>query len=125
MRFMLDANTCIHLLADAFPTLTARFLAQESGTVCVSSVAFAEIAMGSQNGKPPPMDVLDAFVDEVPLVPFDAKAARAYAGLPFKRANFDRLIAAHALSLGLTVITRNGKDFSDVAGLVVENWAVE
>ena len=125
MRFMLDANTCIHLLADAFPALTAQFLAQESGTVCVSSVAFAEIALGSQNGKPPPMDVLDAFVAEVPLVPFDAKAARAFAGLPFNRGNFDRLIAAHALSLGLTVITRNSKDFSDVPALKVENWAAE
>ena len=91
MKFMLDANTCIHLLANAFPKLTERFLAQESGTVCISSIAFAEVALGSQNGKPPPLDILDAFVDEVPLVPFDAGAARAYAGLRFKRGNFDRL----------------------------------
>ena len=125
MKFMLDANTCIYLLADAFPTLTDRFLAQESGTVCISSIAFAEVALGSHTGKSPPMAILDAFVDEVPLVPFDANAARAYAGLPFKRANFDRLIAAHALSLGLTVITRNTKDFADVPGLAVENWAAE
>lgn len=125
MRFMLDANTCIYLLTDAIPALTARFLAQEAASVVFSSIAFAEVAMGSHNGKPPPMDILDAFVAEVPLVPFDANAARAYAGLPFKRGNFDRLIAAHALSLGLTFITRNTKDFDDVAGLMVENWAVE
>ena len=125
MKFMLDANTCIHLLADAFPALSARFLAQEEGSVGMSSIAFAEVALGSQNGKPPPMDVLDAFIDEVPLVPFDANAARAYAGLPFKRGNFDRLIAAHALSLGLTVITRNTKNFADVPGLAVENWVAE
>ena len=125
MKFMLDANTCIYLLANAFPKLTGRFLAQESGTVCISSIAFAEVALGSQNGQPPPLDILDAFVDEVPLVPFDAGAARAYAALPFKRGNFDRLIAAHALSLGLTVITRNTTNFADVKGLAVENWATD
>lgn len=123
MRFMLDANTCVYLLTGAFPALTERFLALEAGSVGISSIVFAEVAMGSHNGKHPPMAILDAFLDEVPLVPFDADAARAYAGLPFKRANFDRLIAAHALSLGLTVITRNTKDFADVPGLKVENWA--
>lgn len=121
---MLDANTVIYLLADAFPALTDRFLAQERGSVCISSIAFAEVALGSHTGKSPPMAILNALVDEVPLVPFDAGATRAYAGLPFKRANFDRLIAAHALSLGLTVITRNTKDFADVPGLTVENWTV-
>ena len=122
MRFMLDANICVYLLTGTFPALTERFLAQEAGSVGISSIAFAEVAMGSHNGKHPPMAILDAFLDDVPLVPFDADAARAYAGLPFKRANFDRLIAAHALSLGLTVITRNTKDFADVPGMKVEDW---
>ncbi|MFZ1368469.1 MAG: VapC toxin family PIN domain ribonuclease, partial [Sphingorhabdus sp.] len=43
---------------------------------------------------------------------------------PFKRGNFDRLIAAHALSLGLTIISQNTRDFADVPGLKVENWTV-
>jgi tRNA(fMet)-specific endonuclease VapC len=124
MKFMLDANSCIYLLADAFPSLTARFLAQEAGSVCVSSIVFAEVALGSHNGKAPPLSVLEAFVAEVPLMPFDADAARSFAKLPFKRGSFDRLIAAHALSLGLTVISRNEEDFADVPGLRVENWAV-
>jgi tRNA(fMet)-specific endonuclease VapC len=42
--------------------------------------------------------------------------------LPFRRASYDRLIAAHALSLDLTLITNNEGDFADVPGLRVENW---
>ena len=80
------------------------------------------MAYGTYVGKPPPPEVLDAFIDMIPLVPFDEAAARAYAGLPFKQARFDRLLAAHALSIGVTVITANLADFKDVPGLVVEDW---
>jgi tRNA(fMet)-specific endonuclease VapC len=68
--------------------------------------------------------VLERFISEVKLVDFDAGAARAYAALPFKRANFDRLLAAHALSLDALVVTNNPKHFADVLGLKVENWTV-
>jgi tRNA(fMet)-specific endonuclease VapC len=59
-----------------------------------------------------------------PLSPSPKAAARAYASIPFKRGTFDRLIAAQALSLDLTVISSNSKDFADVPGLKVENWTV-
>jgi tRNA(fMet)-specific endonuclease VapC len=59
----------------------------------------------------------------VPVLPFDDAAAKAYAKLPFKRARFDRLIAAHAVSIGAVVVTNNPGDFADVPELKVENWA--
>ena len=96
----------------------------QEGSIVISTIAFAEVAMGSANGKPPPMALLDAFLSEVPLVPFDEAAARAYARLPFKRARLDRLIAAHALSLDLTVITADEGGFADIPGLRVENWTL-
>ncbi|MCY1184191.1 tRNA(fMet)-specific endonuclease VapC [compost metagenome] len=68
--------------------------------------------------------MLDAFVRVIPIIPFDDGAAREYARLPFKRARFDRLLAAHALSLGATIVTNNEADFADVPGLRVENWSV-
>jgi len=77
------------------------------------------------NAKPPPFEQLRAFVEEVPVLDFDYKAALAYAALPFKRASFDRLIAAHALSHGLTVVTDNVKHFVDMPGLGVENWMAD
>ncbi|GAA0638680.1 hypothetical protein GCM10009424_11590 [Sphingomonas ursincola] len=73
-------------------------------------------------GKPPTPQALAAFVAAVPIQPFDEAAARAYAQLPFKRARFDRLLAAHALSIGATVVTNNEGDFADIPGLKVENW---
>ena len=68
--------------------------------------------------------VVEQFVKVVPVLPFDEAASLAYASLPFRRARFDRLIAAHALSLGAIIVSNNGADFADVPGLVLENWTV-
>jgi tRNA(fMet)-specific endonuclease VapC len=57
------------------------------------------------------------------VLDLDGKAALASAELPLKRESYDRLIAAHALSHGLTRVTDNGADFANIPGLVVENWA--
>lgn len=60
----------------------------------------------------------------VAVLPFDRLAAESYVKLPFKRGSYDRLIGAHALSLGLTLVTANERHFKDIPGLNVENWAV-
>ncbi len=106
------------------PVLRERMMACEPGEIAISAISYAEVAYGTYVGKPPSQDLLDAFIAVVPLVPFDQPAAKAYAQLPFKRARFDRLLAAHALSIGATVVTSNEADFADVAGLKVENWTV-
>ena len=124
MRYLFDTNSVIHLLVGEFPLLTQRVSETEAGDIGVSTVSFAEVSLGVYRGKPPAPSLLDAFASQVPLVPFDEAAARAYAALPFKRHNFDRLIAAQAVQRGLTVITRNTRDFADVPGLRVENWTV-
>ncbi|MGL5838120.1 MAG: type II toxin-antitoxin system VapC family toxin [Sphingorhabdus sp.] len=124
MRYLLDANSIISLLSGAYPNLTRRVADTEAGAIGVSIIAFAEVAHGSSQGKPPELDLLDAFIEEIPLVPFNEGAAREYAQLPFKRARFDRLLAAHALSIGATVVTNNEADFADVPGLKVENWMI-
>ena len=120
----LDTDICVYLFSGSKPKLNARVLAQDAGVLAVSAVTFAELALGSNIGKPPPMSVLERFVSEVRLIDFDGAAARAYATLPFKRGSFDRLLAAHALSLDALVVTNNPKHFDDVPGLKVENWTV-
>lgn len=124
MRYMLDANSIINLLSGEFPKLTDRVAATDAGDIGISSIAFAEVALGSENGKPPEPALLDSLIEEIPLLPFDEAAARAYSRMPFRRGNFDRLIAAHALSLGLAVVSRNVDDFAKVPGLKIENWTV-
>ena len=107
---------------DKHQPVTNRLASMRAGEVAISAVTYAEIAVGTRAGKPPPPEVLAAFVAAVPILPFDEAAARQYADLPFKRARFDRLLAAHALSIGATVVTNNEADFADVPGLALENW---
>ena len=125
MKYLLDANICILLLGQRPPALlSARVRACEEGELATSAIAFAEVAWGSRNGRLPPLERLERFVEEVAVLPFDGAAALRYAGLPFRRGSFDRLIAAHALATGLTLVTNNEADFADIAGLSVENWTL-
>jgi tRNA(fMet)-specific endonuclease VapC len=122
MRYMLDANAFILLLTGHRPTM-ARAADCEEGDLAISAVAFAEVAHGTASGKAPPADVLRRTSERIAVLPFDTAAAQAYACLSFKRGSFDRLIAAHALSAGLVLVTANLGDFAGVPGLQTENWA--
>ena len=124
MKYLLDSNIIIYLTMNSNEQVVRRAADCDEGDLVTSAVAFAEVAFGSLNAQPPAIEQLRAFVEEVPVLDFDYKAALAYAMLPFKRGSFDRLIAAHALSHDLTVVTHNEKHFADVPGLQVENWTV-
>jgi len=120
--FLIDADSTIYALSGRYPAMADRLSQCRPGDLAISAISFAEIALGSHAGKPPTPHALEAFVRIVPLLAFDAAAAREYARLPFKRARFDRLLAAHALSIGAVVVTNNEGDFADVPGLKIENW---
>lgn len=124
MKYLLDSNIIVYLTMNSNERVVRRAADCDEGDLVTSAVAYAEVAYGSLNEQPPAIEQLQAFVQEVPVLDFDYKAALAYATLPFKRGSFDRLIAAHALSHDLTVVTHNVKHFSDVPGLKVENWTV-
>jgi len=125
VKYLLDSTTVIKLTMAHSEPLRRRAAACAEDDMVTSVIAIAEVLYGSINKKPPPIKQLEAFLGEVPALDFDIAAARAYANLPFRRASYDRLIAAHALSLGLTVITDNERHFADVPGLRVENWTVK
>lgn len=122
MKYLLDSNIIVYLTMNSNERVVRRAADCDEGDLVTSAVAYAEVAYGSLNEQPPAIEQLQAFVQEVPVLDFDYKAALAYATLPFKRGSFDRLIAAHALSHDLTVVTHNVKHFADVPGLKVENW---
>lgn len=122
MKYLLDSNIIIMTVLGTGEAVQRRLAQCDEGDMVTSSIAYAEVAHGAVRGKPPAFEKLQAFVEEVPILDFDYKAARAYATLPFRRASFDRLIAAHALSHGLTLVTDNEADFADVPGLKIENW---
>lgn len=122
IRYLLDSDCAIYVMSGQYSLLRERVEKCEPGEVGLSAISLAEIELGAVLDKGPPQERLDAFLRAVPLLDFDATAAKAYAGLPFKRARFDRLIAAHALSIGATVVTNNTGDFADIPALRIENW---
>jgi tRNA(fMet)-specific endonuclease VapC len=124
IRYLIDANCAVYAMDVGNDVLKSRLSQCVAGEVGFSVISFAEVAYGTQIGKPPPPGVLEAFIAAIPLLPFDEPAAREYARLPFKRARFDRLLAAHALSIGAIIVTNKEDDFADVPGLRVENWTV-
>ena len=122
MKYLLDTNTCIYLFVDAYPRLAERVSDMPEGSLAISAVTYGELAVGTFRGKPPAPDLLARFVAQVPVVPFDEAAASCFARLPFRRGSFDRLIAGHALALGIGLVSRNIADFADIPGLMVEDW---
>lgn len=122
IRYLIDANSAVYAMDEGHELLTRRIATCYPGEIAMSVISYAEVAYGTYVGKPPPPEVLEAFVSAIPLVPFDEAAAREYSRLPFKRARFDRLLAAHALSIGAIIITNNEADFADVPRLTIENW---
>ena len=122
--YLIDADCAIYAMSDATSIVNDRIADCSPGDIAISAISFSEIALGVQLQKPPPPEVLEAFVAVIPIMPFDENAAREYANLPFKRTRFDRLLAAHALSIGAVVVTNNEADFADVPGLVIENWTL-
>ena len=128
---MLDTNMCIYLMKHQPPQVRARFAECFVGDVVISAVTLAELEFGvarSAEARSHNQALLDSLLEDIPAAPFDAGAARAYG--PLRAAHqarnkdaLDKLIAAHALSLGVTLVTNNEADFLGFSGLVVENWA--
>ena len=132
MRFLLDTNICIYLLKAHAPQVIERFKTTPLGDVAMSVVTYAELHHGVEHT--PAEDraaadhALQRFIARVPVLPFDESAAKCYGVLAAavrdrRRDTMDRLIAAHALSIGVTLVTNNEADFSAYPGLAVENWA--
>ncbi len=114
-RFLLDTDICIRILRDPKCRVALR-VAREDG-VAISAISFAELVQGA-------LASADAFAESVAVLPFDADAARRFPAARKARGKFDRLIAAHALALGATLVTHNVRDFRDVPGLRIEDWTI-
>ncbi|HEX8062159.1 MAG TPA: type II toxin-antitoxin system VapC family toxin [Allosphingosinicella sp.] len=119
--FLLDSDICIYALLGRSEVLRQRLGEQPEGSVAISAVTLAEVGVGYGPEIDEAKD-LKAFLSQVEVLPFEGAAARIYAALPFRRGSFDRLIAAHAIATGRTLVTNNEADFSDVPQLKVVNW---
>ena len=130
MRYLLDTNICIYLMQHHPPEVAARFAELGYGDVMISAITLAELRYGVEcrpENRAAVEHALEGLLADVPVMPFDEQAAVEYGVLRAavrdrQRDALDRLIAAHARSLSLTLVTNNEADFKDYPGLRVENW---
>lgn len=128
MAYLIDTNIAIHA-RDGTDAVLDR-LAAHDGEVLMSALSLAELQRGLY--RDPAFTAirqarLEVLLRGVPVVPFDAAAARAYGRIIaqcgwVRGRDYDRMIAAHAISTGSVLVTDNEADFRDVPGLTVENW---
>ena len=126
IKRMLDTNICIYLINQQPPEVIERFSQYRKGEVIISAITWGELCCGvNKHGK----SVISALLQLLEVASLDIKAAEIYADLsikhPNRRANFDRLIAAHAIAIDVPLVTNNVGDFTvyQDSGLVIENWA--
>ena len=129
-KYMLDTNICIYLMKHQPPQVRARFAECFVGDVVISAITLAELEFGvarSGDAQAHNQALLDSLLQDILVAPFEADAARAYGPLRAahrerNRDALDKLIASHAMSLGVTLVTNNEADFLGLTGLTVENW---
>lgn len=131
MKVMLDTNICIYLIKQQPPTILERFRAHPVGDIGLSSITAAELAYGVSKSRHVTKNrhALEQFLAPLEVAAFDQVAAWAYGrlreqleakGTPI--GSMDMLIAAHALSLGIRLVSNNLREFRRVPGLRLENW---
>ena len=131
MRYMLDTNIVAYAINKRPESVLQRLTAHEPEELCISAITMAELEYGVCNSSRPEQNrlALMVFLSQLAVLPFDADAARDYGDIRndlTKKGQIiganDLLIAAHARSLGLILVTNNTREFDSVEGLHVENW---
>lgn len=130
MKYLLDTNTCVYIINERPQNVRARFERFELSDIGVSSVTAAELAFGVAKSRSTKNRIaLESFLLPLEVMPFDLSAAFAYGDLRAELARrgepigpLDLQIAAHALSLKVTLVTNNEREFRKVPGLNLENW---
>lgn len=128
MAFLIDTNIAIH--ARDGDAMIYEKLHAHRGAIAMSALSMAELQRGLYKDAEfaaVRRTKLDVLLEHVPVLAFDAAAAEAYGRIIAvlgwtKGRDFDRMTAAHAISMRSILVTANEKDFRDVPGLKLENW---
>lgn len=107
-----------------------RILERRPSELCISAITLAEIRFGAERRTSEKLNrAINAFLSDIAVAPFDDECAKVFGRIAAKLAGkgeligeADTLIAAHAITLGVTLVTRNAKHFSRVPGLKIVNW---
>ena len=132
LRFLLDTNICIYIARQRPPEVERRLTRLAPGMVGMSLITFGELRFGAEKSaqRTRALATLDRLIELIPVLAPEAAVGERYGALRarLERAgtpigNNDLWIAAHALSLGVTLVTNNTREFGRVPKLKLENWA--
>jgi tRNA(fMet)-specific endonuclease VapC len=129
---MLDTNIVIYTMKNK-PAAVRQAFSQNDGRMCISSVTLMELVFGAERSSNPDRNLrsVESFTARLEVLALDSAAAHhagqirahlAGTGLPI--GPYDQLIAGHARSRGLVLVTNNIGEFARVEGLRLENWAL-
>jgi tRNA(fMet)-specific endonuclease VapC len=131
VAYLIDTNIAIHA-RDGTDAILDK-LAEHDGEVLLSALSLAELQRGLY--RDPTLTAirqvrLEVLLRGIPVLPFDASAAQAYGQIIAqcgwaRGRDYDRMIAAHAISSGSVLVTNNVTDFRDIPGLSIENWVIQ
>jgi tRNA(fMet)-specific endonuclease VapC len=128
---MLDTNICIYLIKQKPGVVLERFKQTDISEISISSITLSELFYGVSKSSKPEQNLmaLTQFAAPLEILPFGSEAAQFYGalrahleilGAPI--GSLDMLIAAHAISLSITLVTNNEKEFTRIPDLKIENW---
>ena len=128
-RYMRDTNMCIYLMKNQPEQVANRFAECFVGDVVISAITFAELEYGvsASANRARERRNLAALIEDIPVLPFDGAAATAYGPMrdatrERRKDQLDKLIASHALSLNVVLVTNKERDFAAYPGVKIENW---
>ena len=132
LKYMLDTNIVIYTMKNRPDSVRERFK-KHHGRMCISSITYMELVYGAERSSNPDRNLtsLEGFVARMDVLSLDDSAA-AHAGqiraelarLGMPIGPYDQLIAGHARSQGLVLVTNSEKEFARVPGLRTENWVL-
>lgn len=134
MKYMLDTNICIYVIKHKPDTVIRKFLSHDPEELCISAITYAELMHGVEKSIAVERNriAMSLFLSPITIMQFDERAAEEYGRIKAELEKkgtpigpMDTLIASHAKSRGLIIVTNNTREFNRVVGLTVEDWTQE
>lgn len=131
MKYMLDTNICIYAIKHKPDTVIRKFLSHDPEELCISAITYAELMHGVEKSMAVERNriAMSLFLSPITILQFDERAAEEYGRIKAELEKkgtpigpMDTLIAGHAKSRGLIIVTNNTREFNRVVGLSVEDW---
>jgi len=131
MKYLIDTNICIYIMNNHPPEVLEKFKHIGVGEVGISSISVSELHYGACKSKKIEQNIkrLEEFLYPFDILTYDENASREYGKVRSQLEKkgqiigpLDMLIAAHAISRELAIITNNTKEFRRIRSLKVENW---